>query len=203
MPVPIIRGYSRKVIEANISALLKDGYGRNQAIKFAFNAARASYFKAHPAGALPVGLAYPKDKRTAKYYTDNGAPIVSYAIRENPVRPLDMSQSERKDITDAVQKQLGGTGSAVRKSAHLYTNFTGHEDVEITKIKVPQIPDAVVAFGTVDGILYSTVRDGVAEKYIHKFKAASRPLLCASPDGKQLYLIGGSYDFTDRGIVDS
>lgn len=56
--------------------------------------------------------------------------------------------------------------------------------------------------GKLENIGYSTVRDGVAEKYIHRFKASSRPLLKASTDGKQLSLLGGAYDFTDRGIVD-
>jgi hypothetical protein len=54
----------------------------------------------------------------------------------------------------------------------------------------------------VDGILYSTVRDGVLEKYIHKFRKADRPLFVVSPDGKQLFLVDGNYTFTERGIVD-
>jgi len=56
--------------------------------------------------------------------------------------------------------------------------------------------------GRCDGVLYTTVRDGAREKYIHKFKASDAPLLAISPDGCQILLIGGNYRFTERGIVD-
>jgi hypothetical protein len=61
-----------------------------------------------------------------------------------------------------------------------------------------------VAFkiGDCDGILYTTVRDGVTESYIHKFKKKSRPVLASSFDGKQLLILAGGYEFTERGIVD-
>jgi hypothetical protein len=38
--------------------------------------------------------------------------------------------------------------------------------------------------------------------YKHKFARGSRPLLCAGPKAGQLYLIGGRFHVTDRGIVD-
>jgi len=62
--------------------------------------------------------------------------------------------------------------------------------------------DVVFRVGTVDGILYTTVRDGNTEKYIHEFKKKSRPHLAVSHDGKQLFILGGGYAFTERGIVD-
>jgi len=151
-----------------------DGFSRNAAIRAAFDHARASFFRLHPQGALPVFLAYPYDRRLAKHYTPGGAPMRSDVTGNNPVRALDIDDDEREEITQSVQKQLTGRGAAVRKAAALYTDFTGHEDVELTKINVPTLPEAVVAFGKVDAIMYSTVRDGIAEKYIHKFKASSR-----------------------------
>jgi len=63
--------------------------------------------------------------------------------------------------------------------------------------------DVAFKIGECDGLLYTTVRDGVKESYIHKFKKKSRPLLVSSHDGKQLFLLGGRYDFTERGIVDT
>jgi hypothetical protein len=69
-------------------------------------------------------------------------------------------------------------------------------------VKIPPLPAVGVAIGEVDGILYSTIRDGVLEKYIHKFRKADRPLFVVSPDGRVLYLLGGNYNFTERGIVD-
>lgn len=186
----------------NIAILVRAGYPRAAAIRGAFDAARMSYFKRYPEGALPAWLAYPHGRLLKKYYTDGGAPI-NTSIGKNPVRELDIDPDELADIQRDVQKQLAGRGAAVRKAAALYTDFTGHTDPQLTKVSVPQIPKAVVAIGQIDGIMYSTVRDGVAEKYIHRFRKNSRPLLTAAPDGKQLYVIGGSYNFTDRGIEDT
>jgi hypothetical protein len=83
----------------------------------------------------------------------------------------------------------------------LFADFTGHKG-EIFSLAKPTIPDVVLVVGECDGIMYTTVRDGNTEKYLHQFKKSSRPLLCSSSDGKQLFLLGGAFDFTDRGIVD-
>lgn len=90
----------------------------------------------------------------------------------------------------------------VQRAAKLYERFSGHEAELAGRVKIAPLPRVAVAIGEVDGILYTTVRDGVVEKYIHKFKAPDRPLFVVSPDGKQLYMVGGGYDFTERGIVD-
>lgn len=93
--------------------------------------------------------------------------------------------------------------SAQKKQASdLYRDFTGHEAGEVVTIDKPDFPDVMSVIGDIDGILYSVVRDGVLEKYIHKFKKNSRPLFCVAPDGLSLFMIGGSYEFGDRGIVD-
>lgn len=98
-----------------------------------------------------------------------------------------------------VSRQIRG---AIAQAADLYERFSGHDPEEIGKIKIPDYPKVGVAIGEVDGILYTTVRDGVKEKYIHKFHARDKPLFVVSPDGKSLFLIGGNYTFTERGIVD-
>lgn len=88
------------------------------------------------------------------------------------------------------------------QAAKLYERFTGHGGATIAKVPQPKHYKAVAVIGEIDGIMYSTVRDGVLEKYIHKFKKSARPLFCVSPDGKQILLIGGEYNFTERGIID-
>lgn len=89
----------------------------------------------------------------------------------------------------------------INQAAILYENFTGHEAEELGHVDF-SIPDVAVVIGEVEGIIYNTVRDGVHERYIHKFKAKSRPMFAVTPDGTQLVLLGGNYDFTERGIVD-
>lgn len=63
-------------------------------------------------------------------------------------------------------------------------------------------PEVAFKVGTVDAILYTTVRDGVTEHYKHDFKKSSRPTLISNYDGKSIAVVGGRYKFTDRGIVD-
>jgi hypothetical protein len=90
----------------------------------------------------------------------------------------------------------------IRKGQKLYEAFSGHVAETVTRTKKPTIPDALVNVGIVDFIGYTTVRDGVREKYIHKFKRTAAPYFCVSPDGRQIFLIDGHYDFTEAGIVD-
>ena len=92
--------------------------------------------------------------------------------------------------------------TAASKAADLYERFTGHDAEPIGTLDVPQIPPAVAVIGPCDAICYATVRDGKTERYIHEFAAGDRPLFCVAPDGRQLFLLGGEYVFTDRGIVD-
>ena len=73
------------------------------------------------------------------------------------------------------------------------------EFIETHKVS---LPDVALLVGHLDGVMYTTVRDGKKEKYIHRFKLKSRPLLITSHDGTQLIILGGEYDFTELGIVD-
>lgn len=113
---------------------------------------------------------------------------------DNPVPPSSRASGSLKNrrLTNDIET-----------AKNLYNRFSGHDAREIARIKKPEMPDALVVVGECAGILYDTVRDGVKEKYIHKFHAASRPLFCVSPDGKVLCLLGGAFTFTERGIVDT
>lgn len=89
----------------------------------------------------------------------------------------------------------------VKAAARLFEDFTGHRPRFVERVTV-NVPDVLMLVGECDGVLYSCVRDGKAQKYIHQFSKTSRPLLCSNETGTQLYLIGGQYNFTSRGIVD-
>lgn len=88
-------------------------------------------------------------------------------------------------------------------AARRYERFTGHDAEVFGTIEFPNLDGVAVAMiGECDGVLYTTVRDGKTERYIHEFEEADKPLLCVTPDGRQLLLVGGRYRFTERGIVD-
>lgn len=91
----------------------------------------------------------------------------------------------------------------VARAADLYERFSGHDPEELGRVKVPPLPKVAAVIGTCDGVLYTTVRDGVEERYIHEFAARDKPLLCVAPDGRQILLVGGRYRFTEAGIVDA
>jgi hypothetical protein len=90
----------------------------------------------------------------------------------------------------------------LERGAALYERFTGMPADQVVRMPAPICPRELVAIGPCDGVLYSTVRDYQEERYIHEFKKKARPLLCVSTDGSEIWLLGGAYHFTARGIVD-
>lgn len=93
---------------------------------------------------------------------------------------------------------------AIRRAVARFTNFHGDPPADIKRINLRRQDRVVLTVGEVKGIMYDTVRDGRRESYLHRFRSVkARPLLAVSSDGRQLYLIGGSYSVTARGIVDS
>jgi len=90
----------------------------------------------------------------------------------------------------------------IRKAITLYEKFTGEKGKVVGRVDKPVIPDVLIVIGELDFVGYTTFRDSETQKYIHKFQKKARPLLLASFDGSQLYILGGEYDFTARGIVD-
>lgn len=90
----------------------------------------------------------------------------------------------------------------LNQAASLFEEFTGHDAEYVDIVNVP-VMNTGLTIGKCDGILYTTIRDGEVEEYIHRFKKSARPALVASHDGEQLALIGGNFNFTERGIVDN
>jgi len=90
----------------------------------------------------------------------------------------------------------------IKEASERYREFTGHESKFMDSLQNKEY-DVCFRVGECDGILYTTVRDGIKESYIHKFKKRSRPHLAVSFDGKQLFILGGGYRFTERGIEDN
>ena len=167
------RGYSEKTVADNIALMRSEGYSREQSIAAALSAARKSFFDKHPQVALPIYLIPVSGKRM-----------------KNPVPP-----SSRAGIS---RHAPGGT----ERAKLLYETFTGHDADDYVMVDKPEVPDVMSVIGDIDELCYTTIRDGNVERYRHKFKKSARPLFCITPDGSAIYLIGGSYEFGERGIVD-
>lgn len=89
----------------------------------------------------------------------------------------------------------------IADAARLLKDFTGHDARSVRGVRLPQ-DSAGLAIGPVLAVAYETTRDGKREKYLHEFRRGARPLLAASSDGRSLFMLGGAYRFTERGIVD-
>jgi hypothetical protein len=87
------------------------------------------------------------------------------------------------------------------QAVELYESFREAKPRKLARMNV-KIPRVVACMGHVEGIDYRTTHGKKVTLYRHKFAAGSRPLLCVSSDGRQLMLLGGLYQWTDRGIVD-
>lgn len=111
----------------------------------------------------------------------------------------------RKNVVNHIEKLLAESNSEINHSKKLaiaqskFSNFTGKQKTKITSLHVENA-DVAYQLGIVKGIIYEAEIDGEKNDYIHKFNKASAPLLVVSFDGKQLYILGGEYIVTNRGI---
>jgi hypothetical protein len=88
---------------------------------------------------------------------------------------------------------------SVARAKKFYRNFREIEPTRARKIRVT-LPRAVAVMGYLEALMYFTTHGSKAVRYKHKFAPGSRPLLCT--DGRRVFVIGGRYHVTDRGIVD-
>ena len=89
----------------------------------------------------------------------------------------------------------------VKDAANLFEGFTGDQGEIVGHVDLPE-DDVLMLIGVCEAIAYTAVRDGEKASYQHEFAPSARPALATSSDGKRLYLIAGSYEFTHRGIED-
>lgn len=88
------------------------------------------------------------------------------------------------------------------KARRAFEDFTGHKAVTGYRAALDSDPVAGYRLGSTVGIAYEAKRDGKTEQYFHRFSRKARPDLVSKDDGSQLYLTGGDYVVTDRGIED-
>lgn len=90
---------------------------------------------------------------------------------------------------------------SVEKAKRLYRGFREREPKRTRRVSVT-LPKSLTVMGRMLAIEYSTTHDGKAVAYKHQFAPGSRPLFCADPRTGKIFLIGGRYRVTSRGIVD-
>jgi hypothetical protein len=94
-----------------------------------------------------------------------------------------------------------GAGYDVAEASQRLKDFSGHYPADVVRVSEKPFKAGLV-IGTLDGVPYTTIRDGKTESYVHEFRENARPLLVASSDGRSLRVVGGRFQFTEAGIVD-
>lgn len=100
-----------------------------------------------------------------------------------------------------LQRLRDSSPNSVQEAKNLFRDFRDMEPGGVGAISI-QLPRAVIEMGHCVEIAYSVVRNGKKEYYRHQFAAGSQPVLVAGPKRGDLYLIGGRFRVTGRGIVD-
>ena len=90
----------------------------------------------------------------------------------------------------------------IKKATKLYKEFHwGYKFNKQFKVDL-EIPEVVFALGFVRSITYQTRKKGDKKDmfYIHAFNPPFPTLTCNN-EGNQLFILGGGYRITDRGII--
>jgi hypothetical protein len=153
------------------------------------------------------------DGRGGKVYLyGSGSSGPSRGPRQKSGRRQTSRQEHFVPRTAAEAAKLSGTAAkspiknpsvreGLAQASERLKNFSGHKATEVLRVN-DRNPKTGLVIGSLDGVLYTTTRDGKVEKYIHRFRRKSRPLLAASSDGKSLKIVGGRFEFTEAGIED-
>lgn len=92
--------------------------------------------------------------------------------------------------------------SPTRRAIKAFEDFKGEKPAKLRRSRLPDQDVTGWEMGPMVGVAYEAVRDGVRQQYFHEFKPSARPRLVAQDDGRKLYIEGGRYRVTDRGIED-
>lgn len=90
----------------------------------------------------------------------------------------------------------------IARAKKAFEDFKGEKP---SRMRVARLPDRDVTgweMGPMVGVAYEARRDGKTQQYFHEFKRSARPRLVAQDDGRKLYIEGGRYKVTERGIED-
>lgn len=88
------------------------------------------------------------------------------------------------------------------RASRAFEDFTGRKPRNVTVEDLDDHPVAGWEMGPLVGVAYEAVRDGERARYFHEFAKSSRPRLVARDDGRKLYIAGGRYRVTERGVED-
>jgi hypothetical protein len=102
-----------------------------------------------------------------------------------------------RERADAVQ----GCDSSFKTAHELFERFHSFAPPKMLRRQCPRLmPKVLVNLGELRGLIYRSDKEqcGRPRTFIHFMETP--PLLASDPEGKQLYIVGGNYRVTSRGI---
>jgi hypothetical protein len=87
---------------------------------------------------------------------------------------------------------------SLQRVKKLYRDFHEREPTRVSARRF-RVPKALAIIGHLDALSYRTVIGWEAQRYKHTFTKGTRPVLAT--DGKRLFIVGGRFRVTARGIV--
>lgn len=179
-------GYSRQVILDNAKSLELQGWPRRFALREAEAKARLSYWRKYPGGWLPMRLQLPKGLGNRYNYDEKGFP--------------NQPKYSGMPVTNVTRNP--NQTSPLKEAFKLQNEFSGSNSARIERVKIENLPSALVALGPLTMLGYVCMENGKEKEYLHRFSKRSRPLLATGHDGKTLWILRGEFIVNQRGIVD-
>lgn len=100
---------------------------------------------------------------------------------------------------EAAGRSTGPRSRQLGKALQLFEQFAGFAAPQVATRRIDRVvPEVLVDMGALRGVVYSKDHGGAKRTYIHFMD--DPPRLMCDPDGRQLYVLGGSYRVTRRGI---
>jgi hypothetical protein len=104
-------------------------------------------------------------------------------------------------VVDPALAQRPRTDLPDLRLARLFRTFHGFPADRVRRAQHPRlVPRALVDLGRLCGVIYASDRGcrGTPRTFIHFMRSC--PRLACDPAGRQLYIVGGRYRVTTRGI---
>lgn len=111
-------------------------------------------------------------------------------------------RAKMRSATGRYREHIDNPPRAVREGLALFKRWSGREARAVSRVKVPEgLPRVLVNLGHLTDIGYSSDKwGGKRQRYIHA-TGRPRPILAASPDGRQLFILGGGVRVRAEGLV--
>jgi hypothetical protein len=104
-------------------------------------------------------------------------------------------------ISTRIGRRVNGGDDILEYARRLFQEFHSFAAPRVVVRECRRsVPGVLVKLGELKGLIYSSdkAQCGRPRTFIHFME--SRPILASDPGGKQLYIVGGNYRVTARGI---